>query len=1284
MTEDSLKQLLLVSNEENSGLSKLEDLVQLSEDDSAQATFQCTSPKSLWNQSRDRFGYELPQYRHEILQVDDSTSKHQVEHKVTLLTVLANPSPLGESEVSSTTKHCYDALRANSHVGSHPDYDWIEMVTVGIAATKQRASQLAALDQIRLWKEATGVDLTLSPESWPLEAFADNEGEVPTLSSHSQEKSDDALEKLYSQSKTLLGLLRCSPIKYDFDFVQGTKKGNSYWTAEAETYWEGSYYFSTATDDQDMPLFLARSKKEAKKNALVALLEQNDDTALGRAVDSYRPILELGPNVAALRIPKWKEGIAEKLSASLDSWESTIDSSNKNSGNDKADDEELSKEQTFDDQIQENVFDITSDALWSQEQTKLQRYAKDHPQILDSIRKARENLPIASMRNELKEALQRSNIVLVQAGTGSGKSTQIPQFILEEALSSQKASTTRILVTQPRRIAAKSLAERVSYERLESPPKGKGIKSNNKRSKDRSVGYSVRFDSMKPRREGGSIEYVTTGILLKRILHGSKGLEDVSHILIDEVHERDVDTDLLLVLMRDLWTQGQHQMQQGLQPKIPKVVLLSATLDTSALTEYFATASMDGKKSIPILSLPTKPLHPVETLYLDDILENESNNDVKYSSKLKELTISLLQSNDLLLKQELKSLEESHDDKADERTEILKNALSLRVQAQLIHSEDDKEMNPLTPKEFRSSMIDLVAELALHLSSNEITENKNKGSVLCFLPGMSEIKECMHRIEETCPKHLKGKLKILPLHSDIPHREQSRVFKPSKAGTIKIILATNIAESSITIDDVLAVIDSGLVKESSFEATSATTSLETVMTSKESAIQRLGRVGRVAPGVCYRLYSKGDFEAMEDKTAPEIQKACLSRTCLQISSLLEGNNCNGFDTIEEFLDNVLDAPSAESVQVALSELISLGAISDKSHRRTVLGECLVRLPLDPSIGKMLIVGAALNCLDPLLTAASWFGENQIVFSNASLNDTRKSHRFFSKTSDTEGIIQAYDQFWQVQSNEGWKTARKGAREQRINPSAMTSMRAVRRQLLDELCRAGLVDPGDVERGELRLGATINENRDCKLLVSALWCTAVPQNLAARNKMDGFGVLTTSSDESARFHPSSVLFQRRPPTNESAENDVIHSEWYSFRRKVQTDNVFLRGCSSVLPEQILLFGGSHLDTTTKAMVPASLTDIKGILDEWIIIEGNSQQIVHLLIRARKAIQTILEHKLLSLSSGSNKTLQDENDGSIVQSIRMFLGELENGRIPEPEPRAPSNDFLDYFLEDEETE
>ena len=103
-----------------------------------------------------------------------------------------------------------------------------------------------------------------------------------------------------------------------------------------------------------------------------------------------------------------------------------------------------------------------------------------------------------------------------------------------------------------------------------------------------------------------------------------------------------------------------------------------------------------------------------------------------------------------------------------------------------------------------------------------------------------------------------------------------------------------------------------------------------------------------------------------------------------------------------------------------------------------------------------------------------------------------------------------------------------------------------------------------------------------------------------------------------------------------------------------------------------------------MVPSSLTNIKGILDEWIIIEGNSEEIVHLLIRARKAIQTILEHKLLSLSSGSNKTFQDENDGSIVESIRMFLDELENGRIPEPEPRAPSNDFLDYFLDDEETE
>ena len=185
---------------------------------------------------------------------------------------------------------------------------------------------------------------------------------------------------------------------------------------------------------------------------------------------------------------------------------------------------------------------------------------------------------------DINLSVARSETLAIVGPSGSGKSTQVPQFILEDALSSQNASSTRILVTQPRRIAAKSLAERVSYERLEGP------KNRTFNSKNRSVGYSVRFDSVKPRKEGGTIEYITTGILLKRFLNGDQGLKGISHVLIDEVHERDLNTDLLLVLMRDLLIQRQQEQAAN----IPKLVLLSATLDASALTDYFLFRQTDS------------------------------------------------------------------------------------------------------------------------------------------------------------------------------------------------------------------------------------------------------------------------------------------------------------------------------------------------------------------------------------------------------------------------------------------------------------------------------------------------------------------------------------------------------------------------------------------------------------------------------------------------------------------------------------------------------------------
>ncbi|OEU11976.1 P-loop containing nucleoside triphosphate hydrolase protein, partial [Fragilariopsis cylindrus CCMP1102] len=539
----------------------------------------------------------------------------------------------------------------------------------------------------------------------------------------------------------------------------------------------------------------------------------------------------------------------------------------------------------------------------------------------------RKALPIHNIRNDLIDKLKTSQVIVVSGGTGSGKSTQCPQYILEDAIQNNQGSTTKILVTQPRRIAAISVSERVSQERYE-----KDASSDNS-----SVGYAVRFKSKKPRNIGGSIEFVTTGILLRRLLGDDSLLQDISHVMIDEVHERDINTDFLLILFRDLLKK---------RPDL-KLILMSATLDAESFGEYFASNNLTTE--VPVLSVPAKPRHPVEVHYLEDLLK--MNDEDNYNNNIE-------------------TEEEQEDDSSRKDTSSTSSSSS---------SSYTKKNNKI---DFRVTMTGLVSEIALHLSQIE-TDSDRSGSILCFLPGMDEIKQCMKYIEENCSRDLRNKIQILPLHSTIPQDDQQKVFLPAKPGTIKLILSTNIAESSVTIDDVLAVVDSGLVREMNFDAQTAMNAMETNPTSKASATQRLGRAGRVAPGKCYRLYTRSNLSLMDDRPTPEIQRTALEATCLQTCSLINSSSDDDSDDntditgVEDFLSRAMDPPVDGAIAFAMDRLTKLGAIATNHNRNgreylTPLGRTLARLPLDPATGKMLVMGVVMKCLDPLLTAASCF------------------------------------------------------------------------------------------------------------------------------------------------------------------------------------------------------------------------------------------------------------------------------------------------------------------------
>jgi len=465
-----------------------------------------------------------------------------------------------------------------------------------------------------------------------------------------------------------------------------------------------------------------------------------------------------------------------------------------------------------------------NDAFLAEERSRAEEARRDPYGRHGTMKAARDSLPIAAIRRDLVESLRSGRVAVVSGGTGSGKSTQCPQYILEDAIARGRGVETRIVVTQPRRIAAMSLARRVASER------GDGGVGD-------SVGYTVRHDS-RPPRSRGCIEFVTTGILLRRLV-GDPFLGGVSHVVIDEVHERDIDTDYLLILLRDLLAS---------RPDL-RVVLMSATLDAESFGEYFSSGTTCP---VPVMTVPAGPRHRVDVVHLEDMAGEGGGTSSPSTptmgngipSDVRDLAKSLLRLHDQRLQFELEealaeeaaalhledhSIDEgdgeasSYDDdegsdsdsdtgrdkygrsRSSLRLNVLRQAVTMRggakgaafpslPTADRQNHVDKRDVGEITTK--------LLAMMARHVAEVETAAGRS-GSILCFLPGLDEIKDAMMILEDVTDPSLKKRMKILPLHSTVPQDDQQKIFDAAADGTAKIILATNIAESSVTIDDVL-------------------------------------------------------------------------------------------------------------------------------------------------------------------------------------------------------------------------------------------------------------------------------------------------------------------------------------------------------------------------------------------------------------------------------------------------------------------------------------------------
>ena len=458
---------------------------------------------------------------------------------------------------------------------------------------------------------------------------------------------------------------------------------------------------------------------------------------------------------------------------------------------------------------------------------------KDAPvRVIPNPIKFPDELPVCERREEIREAISQHQVVIIAGETGSGKTTQIPKICLELG----RGQEARIGHTQPRRLAARRVAERIADE-LESELGGL-------------VGYKVRFnDSVAP---STAIKLMTDGILLAE-LQRDRELRDYDTLIIDEAHERSLNIDFILGYLR------------ALLPKRPdlKVIITSATIDVDRFSQHFDNA--------PVIEVSGR-LFPVEVHYLGD------------------------------------------SDGAEDG-----------VEDKIVRAVDG-----------------IVAE-----------DFGPRGDVLIFLPGEREIRDLSRR--------LKGdeRRQILPLYARLSAAEQNRVFKPTGSG-MRVVLATNVAETSLTVPGIRYVIDPGTARVSRYSHRTRLQRLPVERISQSSADQRKGRCGRVAAGVCLRLYSEQDFLARPQFTDPEILRTNLAAVVLKMLEL-------GLGDVQKF--PFVDPPEGKMVRDGQRLLEELGAISARG-KLTSLGRKMARLPVDPKLARMVHAAGELKCLEEVLVVVS--------------------------------------------------------------------------------------------------------------------------------------------------------------------------------------------------------------------------------------------------------------------------------------------------------------------------
>ncbi|KAI3695788.1 hypothetical protein L1987_78789 [Smallanthus sonchifolius] len=722
---------------------------------------------------------------------------------------------------------------------------------------------------------------------------------------------------------------------------------------------------------------------------------------------------------------------------------------------------------------------------------------------------ARMFLPAFKEKERLLQAIAQNQVIIISGETGCGKTTQLPQYILESEIESGRGAFCNILCTQPRRISAMAVAERVSTERGETLGE--------------SVGYKVRLEGMKGKNT--HLLFCTSGILLRRLL-SDHNLDGVTHVFVDEIHERGMNEDFLLIVLKDLLPRRRDL----------RLILMSATLNAELFSNYFEGA--------PMIHIPGFT-HPVRAHFLEDILEITGYKLTPFNQIDDYGQEKLWKTQRQLVPRKRKN----------NLTLLVEDALS-QSSFENYSSKARDSLSCWTPDSIGFNLIEAVL---CHICRKE-----RPGAVLVFMTGWDDISCLKNQLKAHPLLGDPNRVQLITCHGSMATSEQKLIFEKPPLNVRKIVLATNMAEASITINDVVFVVDCGKAKETTYDALNNTPCLLPSWISQASARQRRGRAGRVQPGECYHLYPRCVYQAFSEYQLPELLRTPLNSLCLQIKSLQVGS-------IGEFLSAALQPPEPLAVKNAVEFLKMIGAL-DENENLTHLGEYLAMLPLDPKLGKMLIMGAFFRCFDPILTIVAGLSVRDPFLLPHEKKDqasTAKS-RFSAKDySDHMALVRAY---------EGWKEAeREGCAYEYcwrnfLSAQTLQAIHSLRNQFHYILKDARLLE------AEASLNNRLSHNQS---LVRAIICAGLFPGIASVVHRETSMSFKTMDDGQVLLYANSV----------NTRFQTIPYPWLVFGEKVKVNTVFIRDSTGVSDSILILFG----DGLDNGVSPGHLKMLGGYID-----------------------------------------------------------------------------------------